>query len=252
MEQLQTQFSLEGKWEPVQINFHKAKLPCGMKYLDGVEYDGHRLREGGGARPAERDRAVTYLDNYSAFNSVVDKQTFDGHTLYVSKLQDVNALQSCTAGAYYYTDMGHINTSFSDGKVILYYRGIKTDEDGFPMIPDNQNYKSALYWYCRGMMIGAGWKDTIFKFDYCIQQFEMLYGPRAIAEIRMPSPEQMDKRINTFVRFIPHQGYYDNFFSTPGPEGTFDTRGFGPNTGLSSANSNTQQPYIAGTNQPLS
>jgi hypothetical protein len=141
--------------------------------------------------------------------------------------------------------MGIINTSFADGYVVVYYRGVKTDEDGFPMVPDNQSYKQALYWYCRSMMIGAGWEDKQFTYKECYEQFEHVYGPRALAEIRMPSPEQMEHRINTFVRFLPNQGYYDSFFNTDRGEAMYDIRGYGQigSTGALGA----QQPYIAGT-----
>ena len=250
IDQLETQFSLEGKVEVMYMDYHKSKLPCGLRYIDAIEYNGHRLREGGGVRPANRDRPVTYQSN-TAFATDIQKQQIAGHSLYVSNLVSVEQLPATNVQKdYYYTDMGYINTSFPDGKITIYYRGIKTDEDGFPMIPDNQNYKQALYWYCRAMMIGAGFKDTVFTYEKCLNQFEQLYAPRALAEIRMPSPEQMEHRINTFVRFIPHQGYYDNFFSTPSREGTYDTKGFGPNSGSTIGGVAAQQPYIVGTQPP--
>jgi len=219
MEQLETEFSLEGKFEVLNMSFHKAKLPCGLKYIDAIEYNGRRLKEGGGVRPASQSTVpVNYTED--AFQTKIGVQDFNGHTLYTATLDKVSKLAGSSSYEYYYTDMGHINTSFSDGPLTVYYRGIATDEDGFPMIPDNQNYKQALYWYCRGMMIGAGWKDTVFNYQYCTSQFEFFAG-RALGEIRMPSPEQMEHRINTFVRFIPYSGYYDNFFQTSRPEGSF-------------------------------
>lgn len=246
MSQLETKFSLEGKYEDVRIDFHKAKLPCGLRYIDGVQFEGHRLREGGGARPAQRDKSVGYSGSTSAFATDIEKQSFNNHQLYVTNLISLEQLPAIDDKLYYFTDMGYINTSFSEGIVTIYYRGIKTDEDGFPMIPDNPNYIQALYWYCRAMMIGAGWKDGVFTYEKCIEQFEVLYAPRALAEMRMPSPEQMERRIETFVRFIPNQGYYDNFFFTDRPEGMFDSMGFAQSYGQSPGVA-AQQPYIVGT-----
>lgn len=245
MDMMETQFSLEGTWEEVKVNFHKAKLPCGLKYIDAVEYQGHRLREGGGVRPAKKDRAIHY-DGFAAnaFRTNVEKINSNGHQLYYTTLSNVNA-SGIHPFDYYNTDMGVLNTSFADGCVTIYFRKVKTDEDGFPMIPDNQNYKQALYWYCRAMMIGAGWNDKQFTYQQCFEQFEHIYGPRATAEIRLPSPEQMEHRINTFVRFLPHQGYYDSFFSTDRREPMYDIRGVGQ-LGASGA-LGAQQPFIPGT-----
>jgi len=242
MDMMETQLTLEGKFEHLCIDFHKVKLPCGLRWIDAVEVNGHRLREGGGSRPVQMNKMIQYNNN---FNSTVIKETFNGHAQYISQ---ISAVQQLPWGynEFYYTDMGYINTSFCDGEIVVYYRGVKVDEDGFPMIPDNQNYKQALYWYCRAMMIGAGYEDKIFTYDHCFTQWEQIYAPRATAEIRMPSPEQMQHRINTFVRFIPDSAYYDNFDYTSHKEGMFDLRG--RNTGGNvNAGLNVQQPYIVGT-----
>ena len=247
MDMMETELTLEGRYEQICINFHKGKLPCGLRWIDAVEWNGHRLREGGGVRPANMDKPANYSSAGTGFITNIEKESFANHSQYTTDLVAANSLPFTTGkNDYYYTDMGTINTSFSDGTLIVYYRGVKTDDDGFPMIPDNQNYKQALYWYCRAMMIGAGWEDKAFTYSDCFEQWERIYAPRASAEIRMPSPEQMEKRINTFVRFIPHQGYYDNFFSTDRREGMFDIRKYAPNYGQS-AGVAAQQPYIAGT-----
>ena len=52
--------------------------------------------------------------------------------------------------------------------------------------------------------------------------FEQLYAPRAMAEIRMPAPDQMETRVDLFTRFIPDAGYYDSFFHSSGREQFYD------------------------------
>lgn len=221
MDMLETQNTLEGKWEKISIDFHKGKLPCGLRWIDAVEVNGHRLQEGRGSRPVEKSKPVSYNNLFISTVSKVD--TINSHSQYVSEIQKVQQL-AANRNEYYYTEMGIINTSFCDDEITVYYRGVKVDEDGFPMIPDNQNYKQALYWYCRAMMIGAGFEDKIFTYVHCFEQWEKIYGPRATAEIRMPSPEQMQHRINTFVRFLPDPAYYDNFDYTSSKEGMYDLK----------------------------
>ena len=255
MDMLETKVTLEGKYKNIRIEFHKAPLPCGLRYIDGVEYHGRRLRWGGGVRPAARDRNLNYSDmGNPAFESMVDKKASPDGTgaMYETSIKAMNNLPQCVDNEYYFTDMGTINTSFPAGELTIYYRGVKTDDDGFPMIPDLQDYKQALYWYCRAMMIGAGWEDAVFKYEHCIQQWEKIYAPRALAQMRMPSVEKMERSINTFVRFIPNAGYYDSFFDTPYREDPFDIRS--RLTGITNNNANNgtyvQQPYIVGT-KPL-
>lgn len=216
MDMMQTKYSLGCFSVPLDITFHKAKLPCGLQWIDGVKYNGQRLKEGGNFSHRMNNNPMEVI----GFESRVGKITSQGHTLYAT---DVTALYGLGCGSdRYFTEMGYMNTSFSSGHVELYYSGIITDEDGFPQIPDNQNYKQALYWYCRAMMIGAGWEDKQFTYEKCFAQWEQLYAPRAIAELLMPGPEQMEHRVDTFTRFIPDQNYYDNFFQSSGREGQFD------------------------------
>jgi hypothetical protein len=98
------------------------------------------------------------------------------------------------------------------------------DADGLPLIPDNENYKQALYWYVRAMMIGSGYPDKQFTYEQCIQQHEH-YAARAMGEITYPSPDDMENIKNTLVRFIPPPNYWENFFRTDA-EGFYDTRIF--------------------------
>jgi hypothetical protein len=112
--------------------------------------------------------------------------------------------------------MGFIKTNFSSGCVRLHCLAIPTDEDDFPLIPDNANYKQALYWHCRAMMIGAGYEDKIFSYAYCDAEFEK-YAARAIGEINYPSVESMDAKIPDITRFLP--GNYLSFFGISGGNG---------------------------------
>jgi len=228
MEMMETENTLVGDWEELDVHFHKAKLPCGLVQIEGVEHCGRRLRENPSGRPPEKAKRIPFGKlQPSVFSTEIEKiqpLPQDPSTeLYYTQLKQLNQ-QSIQEHDYYYTEMGYINTSFREGKVTVYFKRVPVDEDGFPMIPDNQNYKQALYWYCRAMMIGAGWEDKQFTYKECFDQWEHIYAPRASAEIRLPSPEQMEHRIYTFVRFIPSDGYYDNFFRNDRAEPFMDTK----------------------------
>ncbi len=222
MEMLYVEQSLVGASQKLQIHFHKAKLPCGLVWLDAVEYGGFRLPEGGGVRPAAAHKSFPATADAALFTTnVTTVESVENHVNYITKLEQVNLLP-CNPNQYYFTEGGVLSTSFENGEITVYYRTVATDEDGFPLIPDNVNYKQALYWYTRAMMIGAGYEDKQFSFDKCMAYFEQVYGPRAIAELRLPSPDQMERRVNNFVRFLPNSGYYESFFDGGSREKMYD------------------------------
>jgi hypothetical protein len=122
---------------------------------------------------------------------------------------------------FYTLDMGYITTSFCDGTVVVHYKAIPTDSDGLPLIPDNENYKQALYWYVRAMMIGSGFKDPVFDEKEMMQRFEA-YAARAINEVSYPSPDQKEQQLKLHVRFIPPANYWENFFRVDQAEKNYD------------------------------
>jgi hypothetical protein len=80
-----------------------------------------------------------------------------------------------------------------------------------PLIPDNQNYKEALYLYVRAKMIGSGYQDKVYQEQTLMQRFETI-GRRAINEITYPTPDEKEQQVKTQVRFIPPDNYWENFF----------------------------------------
>jgi hypothetical protein len=244
MQQMQTHQSLEGVYEPVQVKFHKAKWPCGLIYIDAIEYKGQRVPVSNSVRTANRELRQTDAELYI---STIDKTKVSSiKALYLSAVEQV--LDKTVMSNVFYSNEtpGYITTSIADGTFIVYYRRIPTDVEGLPLIPDNENYKQAIYWYVRAMMIGAGYEDKVFKYEQCFDKFENLYAPRAVAEIRFPSPDEMENRIKTLVRFIPPQNYYENFFYVDRKEEMYDLSNYDSTS--SSTGVNPQQPYIAGTN----
>ena len=142
-----------------------------------------------------------------------------------NSLASIQSLQQCMClpeGGYtYHTELDYINTSICDGTVRIFYKAIPVDEDGFPLIPDNEDYKEALYWYVRAKMIGTGYEDTVFKIGDCEQRYN-LHATRAIGQIRYPSVDQMETKLEISTRLILPENYFETFFSNPGKEGTLD------------------------------
>ncbi len=133
-------------------------------------------------------------------------------TLYHAQAIDIRSVLSLPYCEYtYYTELDWLNTSLCDGKIRLHYFSLLIDDEGFPLIPDNQNYKQAIYWYVRGMMIGAGFDDKVFKYEHCVASFE-LHAARALGEITYPSPDVTEAVDSSLTRLVFDEYAFDDFF----------------------------------------
>lgn len=82
-----------------------------------------------------------------AFNGKIARASTDSFHL----LQDGTTTNQLDAGGdYTFVIQGsNIITSMSDGEILLSYRALDTDDNGFPTIPDNSNFTRALEAYIK-------------------------------------------------------------------------------------------------------
>lgn len=209
MELLQTKYELEPKCKPLNIRFHQALLPKGLVYIEAVVYGGQRLRysEQLRAKPDNPSGAQTVFQSVPELK--VNPATGNSMIGWTSE-QLKNIPES--GAEYYYLKPNYLCTSMRDCKeVLLYYKSVPMDENGFPMIPDNGAYKEALYWYVRGKLIGSGQLvDPRNTEDKCNQLFEM-HGGRAINEITYPSVDKMEMIRANQLNFAIPENYWNNF-----------------------------------------
>lgn len=224
-------------WEDIYITFHKGKMPCDLHSIEAIEYNGQNLLPSnslkmvGAAMPAfNKYSRVVSSSQFTSMPQTYQVDHGDGTTgrLYDSSAQpqsfctqasaDCQKLIRCHGEWYQVEVPGYITTSFKCGWIRVHYKRIPCDEDGLPLIPDNENLKHAIYWYCRGMMQGAGWEDPVYR------SIEQLLGPqgkfefhagRAISEITYPTLGEMELAVRNLNKMIKDENYYDRFFETP-------------------------------------
>jgi len=221
---MKTKMEQTEKWKDIEIEFHKGRLPCGPIMLVAVEYCGRRLKTSNTVKHYETGHHLNYGSipaSAELFKSVIIPKEFPDENVVVDStiikegcccIKDVMCCLEHPS-AYYQVEMDYINTSFRQGCVRIHYFTQPIDGDGFPLIPDNENYKEALYLYVRAKMIGCGYRDKVYNEIDLMQRFEV-HAARAINEITYPSPDLMDTRIDSLVRFIPPANYWDNFYRT--------------------------------------
>lgn len=242
MGHLKTRMSLQKDYKDENVVEHVAFYPCGMVKMDAIEsleINGekykHRLREGSNLRalatsveteesgdlyvsdPLSVQRVYIPTDQITEEGDLIDEgyyteYRFVGYrSLVPYNGQDIKRAKTINvATPYYVPQPGGIHTSFKYGKVRFHYLKVPLDKEGYPLIPDNENYKTALEWYAWSQMIAAGYQHPIFDYEYCWQKFE-IFARRAINEINYPSPDKMERYLQSHVRLIPPQDYYQTF-----------------------------------------
>lgn len=234
---MQTKFDLKPAYADVSVVYHKGKLPCDLEWVEAVEYEGRRIGTSNTVKNYMtghniQDKGNTDIINTPLFISTIQatpNQTYFDETNLIWKsdaeplVNNLNVPNSCDVqpSVFYDIEMDYITTSFADGTVRLHYMARPSDENGLPLIPDNQNYKEALYYYTRAKMVGAGYRDPVYQERELMERFET-YARRAINEITYPTPDDKEQQLKTQVRFIPPANYWSNFFRTDNHEKYID------------------------------
>ena len=107
-----------------------------------------------------------------------------------------------------------IYTSFPEGMIEIAYKGIPVDEDGFPLLIDNEVFKAALEQFIK--------KEVFtYKFDQgkisagVLQNTQQEYAWRAAqlsSEMTIPSVSEMESITRAWNSLIPRMREFDNGF----------------------------------------
>lgn len=111
----------------------------------------------------------------------------------------------------------YIVTNFSKGKIDLSYMAHATDDDGFPLVPDDIYYKDALYKYIVMKLSYPKWissqqgMDTT-KYKLIEQDSNDAIGAAA-AEMNYPSIDKMESIKRGWLTLIPNINAHSTFFN---------------------------------------
>lgn len=111
-----------------------------------------------------------------------------------------------------------IFTSFPHGKVEVAYRAIPVDEDGFPLIIDNETYLAALEAYIKKQVFTVKF-DTGKIAPAILQNAQRDYAVLAAelrSEFTTPSPSEMESYTRMYTSLIPRMREFDKAFKNVG------------------------------------
>lgn len=113
---------------------------------------------------------------------------------------------------YFMINNSYIYTSFTDGCVCISYLAVPTDEDGYPMVPDDEMTLDACTKYIIYQLDYREWRKGAIQdkvFQHSEREWHFGVGA-AKGSLNMPNSQQMETIRNVIQRLIPSQNYNNN------------------------------------------
>ena len=120
---------------------------------------------------------------------------------------------------YTYTvQKGIIFTSIPSGYIQISYRGLPVDDDGYPLIPNEQKTLLAIEYYILHRFLEPLWiigKITDKAFTY-IEQKRHFYMGGADTSLKLQSPDHLESIMNSINRLIINDTAHSSFYRGSG------------------------------------
>jgi hypothetical protein len=169
------------KVDTIEVCNYRAELPCDILYIQQT-----RKRESNGQLRPMRYSSDTFQ---SAYHEV-------GSPDFFSKASNYDFPYSINNGMIY--------TSFSDGTIEMSYKALPTDEEGFPLIPDNAKFIRAVEEYIKAQWFRIQWslgKISKQVYDDAEQQYCWYVGAANTAA-QLMSIDQAETFRAAFTRHL--------------------------------------------------
>lgn len=111
-----------------------------------------------------------------------------------------------------------IFTTFKEGSITVAYKAIPVDEEGYPMILDNERYKNALELYIKKDRFGRYFDMGKISLNV-LQNAQAEYGWAAgqlSAELKLPSINEWENISNAHNQLLQKTGEFKKGFETTG------------------------------------
>ena len=197
---------LQPKEACLGISQYKAELPCDLVEILQVSCGGSPLRLSTAhvvTKTKDNGGAGFNTLNNPPYNQLAGDVTITG----TSQLGGV-------PGSYELVP-GFIKTSFRDGEVTVFYKGILTDDEGYPLIPNEQNAKEALFWYCFSKMLLGGFDHPTVRYADAQHMWEKYCG-QAFTKSIVPTLDQLENIKRAYLSHVPNLKASSSFFEDMG------------------------------------
>lgn len=193
---------------PVEVVGHRAELPCDYERVLFVE-ELLASPTSTNAMDAEGNNITTDETDTCLKGYWLPRGTDRGLKSLAHK--DAKRTIAVTPTTNYYNLQGDwIVTGFETCKIRIHYMGYPVDSEGLPLIVDDFDYKTCVYWYVISNMILAGYKFNELNWQIANAQFEK-YLPKAQNSVKMLTLDQMEAFANMWLRYTGRRNQMDNF-----------------------------------------
>jgi len=115
----------------------------------------------------------------------------------------------------YVINGSYIKTNIRTGFLMISYQAVPVDDEGYPMIPDDESFEEAIYWYINMKLTYPEWKmgrvrDAVY---YDAKSSWNFYRKQAYATALMPNTDQLESIKNAWLRLVPEIDEHNTFFS---------------------------------------
>lgn len=182
----------------------KAKLPLGFDKLADIRYKGNAMYW------ATNTNANNYQCSECQIPICAGSKYFPG-----SDGISANINNSACDNTFYVNDSYLItNITDEDASVCIVYLGVKVDEEGWPMIPDDIYYSKAVSSYIIERLDYQEWRkgkitDKVYEHS---EKDWLFYVNSARGAANMPNSAQLENLKNIVTRLMPLRNEYAKGF----------------------------------------
>jgi hypothetical protein len=110
----------------------------------------------------------------------------------------------------YIVDCDYIKTSFHSGKICISYMAFPTDEECYPLVPDDISYQEAMFWYIykKILLSNPKFKNNQIGYEFAEQMWQK-YCTQARNAANYPDIDRYESFMNQWVRLIPNINAHD-------------------------------------------
>jgi hypothetical protein len=124
--------------------------------------------------------------------------------------------EDCRSSNYkdsYIVNCGSIKTSFQTGQICISYMAFPTDDECYPMVPDNISYREAMFWYITKKLLlgGTNLPNTQLNYQYADAMWQN-YCTQARNAANYPDIDRYQSFMDQWVRLTPNLNRDLNFF----------------------------------------
>ena len=225
----------------LSVSDHKVLMPTDLYYINQVSINDsvplqssneldtllEKVEELKDEIAAAKDAGIEYSSTTSVLNEinsriVVLENIYFKNTNHIQPLQygasnfhksmhcDGCINENAQCEETYIVDSDYIKTSFASGKICLSYMAFPTDEDCFPLVPDDISYSEALFWYIYKKILLAKpkFKNNGVDYVFAEQQWKY-YCTQARNAANFPDIDRYESYMNQWVRMIPNINRHD-------------------------------------------